>query len=142
MMYIVQTVQTLTSTGKTRKARVLQSAVEPFTHSILTDTPALHALVFQLRRLVDICNARYGGREIALYVSDDLRYISAKPKNDAVGSDIFHLHIEPMNGYHRADTIRNTIAEAVEPVDKESADALYRSSAESPCEAKPEGGEA
>lgn len=135
MMYIVQTVQTLTSTGKTRKARVLQSAVEPFTNSVLTDRAALSALCSQLRRLVDICNERYGGREIALYVSGDLRYISAKPKNDAVGSDIFHLHIEPMSGYHRAGTIRNTIAEAVEPVDKESADALYRESPE-------EGGEA
>ena len=120
-MYFIESVDTLPSTGKTRKGAALQAVVEQFEHTILVDKVALRALFRQLQALVDAVNARYPGMTVLMHIfsdsDSDTGYICAG--NDPTGFDgfIFSIHYVPVGDDLHYDNISSRILESVENID-------------------------
>lgn len=134
MMYFIESVNTLTTTGKSRKGTILQAVTKRFEHTILVDEHALSAFIHQLHCLVKAVNARYKGKEVFLQYSTDSGHIYANNGSNGHEAYIFSISYAPVGIDLRAHTVRNEITDSLFNLDRELL-AEYRS------EAYKEGGE-
>lgn len=126
MMYFIESVRTLSSTGNTRKGAALQAVVNQFEHTILVSEVDLKALFHQLQVLVDAVNARYPGKPVFLHIHSDSGYICAG--NDTTGNDgyIFSIHYAPVGDDLRSYNIRPRILESVKNIDRSLFDEYHK----------------
>ncbi len=119
MTYSLESVTTITSTGKSRKGAILQATVKQFEHTILVGDEAVSALICQLKALIYAVNARYPGKPVVLQHSTDSGHIYAN--NGYTGSEgyIFSISFAPVGDDLRYYNIRSKIAESVENIDRE-----------------------
>lgn len=134
MMYFIESVNTLSTTGKSRKGAILQAVTKRFEHTVLVDGRALCALIHQLHCLVNAVNARYKGKEVFLQHGTDSGHIYAN--NGSTGNEayIFSISYAPVGIDLRAHTVRNEITDTLFNLDRKLL-AEYRK------EAYKEGGE-
>lgn len=119
MMYFIESVSTLTSTGKSRKGAILQAATKHFEHTILVDERALSAFISQLHCLVKAVNTRYKGKEVFLQYSTDSGHIYANNGSNGHEAYIFSICYAPVGLDLRAHTIRNEITDLLFNLDRE-----------------------
>lgn len=124
--YFVESVLTLTSTGKTRKGALLQKVAEQFEHKILADEDALANLVLRLDNLVETCNKRYKGTEVSFTCDFDAGAISAYNGNPGNAPYIFIIGFAPMGERLPASTVRNLISNTVNNIDVETLKAYHK----------------
>lgn len=116
MKYFIESVSTLTTTGKSRKGALLQSAAKRFEHTILVDEHALTAFIHQLHCLVNAVNARYNGKEVILHYSSG--YIHADSGSSGHEAYIFSISYAPVGIDLRAHTVRNEISDMLYNIDR------------------------
>lgn len=119
MMYFIESVNTLSTTGKSRKGALLQVVTKKFEHTILVDEHALSAFIHQLHCLVDAVNARYKGKTVYLQYSLDGGYIHANYGCTGHEAYIFSISYAPVGIDLRAHTVRNEITDALYNLDRE-----------------------
>ncbi len=124
--YFVESVHTLTSTGKTRKGALLQNVAEQFEHKVLADEDALANLVLRLEQLVEACNKRYKGTEVSFTYDYDAGAISAYNGNPGNAPYIFIISFAPMGERLHASTVRNLISNTVNNIDAETLKAYHK----------------
>lgn len=134
MMYFIESVHTLSSTGKSRKGAILQAIANRFEHAVLVDETALKAFIHQLQCLVNAVNARYKGKTVFLEFCLDSGHIWAHNGSTGHESYIFSIGYAPVGIDLRAHTVRNEITDSLFNLDRELL-AEYRK------EAYKEGGE-
>ena len=98
MRYFVESVTTYTTTGKTRKGAMLQSAAMQFEHTVIGDVQALEALLKVFRNLVDACNAQYSGKPLKLNYYKDAYRIAVVPeeRNTFADNTVFSMQLAPV----------------------------------------------
>lgn len=124
--YFVESVHTLTSTGKTRKGALLQEVARQFEHKVLADEEALANLMLSLKHLVETCNKRYKGTEVHFTCHYDAGAISAYNGNPGNAPDIFIISYAPMGERLHASTVRNLISNTVNNIDVETLKAYHK----------------
>lgn len=134
MMYFIESVSTLSTTGKSRKGAFLQAVTKRFEHTILVDEHALSAFVHQLRCLVNAVNAMYKGKPVNLQYNSASGHIYANNGNTGHEAYIFSISYAPVGIDLRAHNVRNEITDTLYNLDRELL-AEYRK------EAYKEGGE-
>ena len=118
MMYFIQTVNTLSTTGKSRKGALLQAIANRFEHAVLVDKTALEAFIHQLQCLVNAVNARYKGKTVFLEYSLDSGYIRAHNGSTGHESHIFLISYAPVGIDLRPHTVRNEITDSLFNLDR------------------------
>lgn len=96
MKYFIETVQTYTVSGKTKKGRILQGVASSFEHAILADHDALISLVRDLACLVDTVNKAFKGSRLILIHSESNGYICVKPENNYNDNHVFCIYYAPV----------------------------------------------
>lgn len=122
MMYFIEAVSTLSSTGKSRKGALLQAIVRRFEHTVLVDDCARMAFIHQLRCLVNAVNARFSGKSVELHCDNDSFYIYANTGSSGHEGYIFAISYAPVGADLRAHTIRNEFTDALYNLDRELLD--------------------
>ena len=134
MMYFIESVNTLSTNGKSRKGAILQAITKRFEHTILVDSLALNAFIHQLQCLVKAVNALYKGKDVFLQYSTDSGHIYANNGSNGHEAYIFSISYAPVGIDLQAHSVRNEITDALFNLDRKLL-AEYRS------EAYKEGGE-
>ena len=134
MMYFIESVNTLSTTGKSRKGAILQAVTKKFEHTILVDEHALSAFIHQLHCLINAFNARYKGKTVYLQYSTGSSHIYANTGCTGHEAYIFSISYATVGLDLRAHTVRNEITDSLYNLDRELL-AEYRK------EAYKEGGE-
>ena len=119
MMYFIESVNTLTTTGKSRKGAILQAVAKRFEHTILVDEHTLTAFIHQLHCLVNAVNARYSGKEVFLQYSTGAGHIYANNGSTGHEAYIFSISYAPVGIDLRAHTVRNEITDSLFNLDRE-----------------------
>lgn len=94
MRYFIESVNTLTTTGKSRKGALLQSIVKRFEHTVLKGDDALTYFIGFLQGLVDTSNASYRGKTVTLHTNPG--HIYAKNDNNGHEAHIFSISYAPI----------------------------------------------
>lgn len=118
-MYFIESVNTLTTTGKSRKGAILQAVAKRFEHTILVDEHTLTAFIHQLHCLVNAVNARYSGKEVFLQYSTGAGHIYANNGSTGHEAYIFSISYAPVGIDLRAHTVRNEITDSLFNLDRE-----------------------
>ena len=118
MRYFIESVTTYSTSGKSRKGAILQTAVQRFEHTILGDDTALSAFVFQLRRLVDAVNSNYKGKTVMLRHNASSGHICATVDSSGYSTDIFSISYAPVGETIFASNVRNEITDVLYNVDR------------------------
>lgn len=113
MKYFIESVHTLNSTGKTKKGALLQVIARKFEHTVLADDDALTAMVDQLRKLVEVCNAKYHGKKLELHHNSWSCYISCSAQLNATDTAVFGIQYAPIGQTMTGSTIRASINDAL-----------------------------
>ena len=119
MMYFIESVNTLTTTGKSRKGAILQAVAKRFEHTILVDEHTLTAFIHQLHCLVNAVNARYSGKEVFLQYGTGAGHIYANNGSTGHEAYIFSISYAPVGIDLRAHTVRNEITDSLFNLDRE-----------------------
>ena len=119
MMYFIESVSTLSTTGKSRKGAILQAVTKRFEHTIIVDDRALQAFIHQLHCLVNAVNAKYKGKEVFLQYSTGSCHIYANNGSTGHEAHIFSISYAPVGIDLRSYTIRNEISDALYNLDRE-----------------------
>ena len=116
MIYFIESVTTYSTSGKTRKGAAIQAVISKFEHNLLSDGTALSALVFQLRKLVKVCNNNYRGSELFLYWhrDEDSGQISIGPKASGYETPVASLRYAPVVDRIAAINVRDRIFETLQ----------------------------
>lgn len=117
--FFVESVHTLTSTGKTRKGALLQKAASRFEHKVIADEEALAILVIRLDNLVSACNRRYKGAEVKLTYDYEAGNISAYSSHQVDAPYIFSISFAPMGERLYVSSVQNIISDKVNDIDSE-----------------------
>lgn len=119
MMYFIESVRTLNTTGKTRKGAALQAAAQRFEHTIICDFEGLTALISELRKLVAACNEIYRGKEV--FLSADIESGQIEAHNERTGSEayIFMIGFAPVGEFLHSSHIRNAICGTLQDADRD-----------------------
>ena len=112
MRYFIESVNTLTTTGKSRKGALLQSIVKRFEHTVLKGSDALAFFIGHLQALVDTCNAAYRGKTVTLHVCPG--HIYAKNDNNGHEAHIFSISYAPIGDEFYFYDVPGAILESVE----------------------------
>ena len=119
MMYFIESVNTLSTTGKSRKGALLQAVTKRFEHAVLVDETALSAFFSQLYYLVKAVNASCKGKTVFLQHSTGSGHIYANYGSTGNESYIFSISYAPVGIDLRAHTIRNEITDSLFNLDRE-----------------------
>ncbi len=119
MMYFIESVNTLSTTGKSRKGSVLQTVTKRFEHAVLFDETALQAFIHQLQCLVNAVNARYKGKTVFLHYRLDSGHIYADNGSTGHESYIFSISYAPVGITLSAHSVRNEITDSLCNLDRE-----------------------
>ena len=96
MMYFIESVTTLTSTGKSRKGALLQTVVKPIEHTLLKGDAAVVILVKYLQALVDKCNSSFRGNTVYLHFNPESFHIYACGEKTGSEAYIFSISYAPV----------------------------------------------
>ena len=111
MNYFIETVNTYSTTGKSKKGAAIQTAVKTLEHCLLKDEDALASLTLQLKNLVDVCNDKYKGNPIKLHITTG--QFSIRPPETGNETPIATIQYAPVLAQLAADEIRSEIATAL-----------------------------
>lgn len=114
MRYFIESVNTLTTTGKSRKGALLQSIVKRFEHTVLKGNDALTYFVGFLQGLVDSSNASYRGKPVTLHFNPDSCHIYANNDNNGHEAYIFSICYAPIGDELCFYDVPGAILESVE----------------------------
>lgn len=114
MRYFIESVNILTTTGKSRKGALLQSIVKQFEHTVLKGDDALSFFVGHLKALVDTCNAAYRGKTVTLHFNPASCHIYAKNDNNGHEAHIFSICYAPIGKEFFFYDIPGAIIEPIE----------------------------
>lgn len=96
MRYFIKSVNTIATTGKSKKGALLQTIAKRFEHTVLKGDAALAYFVDYLQALVDTCNAAYRGKAVTLHFDHDSCYIYAKNDNNGHEAYVFSISYAPI----------------------------------------------
>lgn len=117
MRYFVESVSTLSTTGKSRKGAVLQAVVRRFEHTILADDDALIKLVSRLQAVVNAVNTLYKGKKVSLNHHADSGHIWAHSGYTGNEAYIFSLSYVPVGETMYQSNIHTTISDMLYNMD-------------------------
>lgn len=116
-MYFVESVSTLSTFGKTRKAELLQKMSRRFEHTLIVDESALDTFIHQFEVLVAVCNKKYKGKTVYLRHNSKSGHIYACKGVPADGY-IFMISYVPVVQQMPPHEICNVFSDAVWMLDK------------------------
>ena len=96
MRYFIESVNTLSTTGKSRKGATMQAVALRFEHITLDGSEALNVFVAYLRGLVEACNATFTGKPVMLHHNAGSHYIYAANDNNGHEAHIFSISYAPV----------------------------------------------
>lgn len=111
MKYFIESVNTLSTTGKSRKGAILQAVVRRFEHTIIADDESLSEFINQLKNLIDVVNQKYSGKDASLQTVKG--HIYANSGCTGHEAYIFSISYAPVGVTLKKSDMRKTIIDAL-----------------------------